>query len=164
MRSFRHFRPRYESLPQARPATLKLILCYATCTPFSTRPSAKKNEPFRSLIHRCRSNINTLISQNDKRLTFPELFTPTRPTERSPLYWRQNSIDLNELLTAFDLDEAIGYIDGRKASMTDVVASFEQFLNVKLGDSREAKRVVLKRKIKLTAYLDKLRQLLLKNC
>nr|DAY94797.1 MAG TPA: RteC protein [Caudoviricetes sp.] len=122
----------------------------------------KKNEYLHLLVKRACANIRACIAQNDKRLTFPELFSPTVPSP-SHLFWKHNAVDLNELLTAMDFDMAICYADGTKASMSDLVCSFEHFFNVKLGDPREAKRSVLKRKLKLTSYLDRLRQLLIKN-
>lgn len=124
---------------------------------------AKKNKHLWLLIKRARANLRTCIAQNEKRLIYPELFSQPTPAP-SRLYWAHNTIDLNELLTAMDLDSAIRYADGTKASMTDIVEEFSRFLNIRLGDAREVKRIVLRRKIKLTSYLDKLRNVIVTNC
>lgn len=83
----------------------------------------------RSLIHRCRTNITTLIDQNEKRLTFPELFTPVLPSEKSPFHWNLDKFtkrDLLELLTALCHAEAI--VDDRGKP-----ATYERWYTIGVG-------------------------------
>ena len=92
----------------------------------------------RSLIHRCRTNITTLIDQNEKRLTFPELFTPVLPGEKSPFHWNLDKFtkrDLLELLTALCRAEAIVDDRGKPAAYARVVSSVAERLHLSISES-----------------------------
>ena len=133
-----HFRLCCGSLPQVGSATWRLISSCTICTHSSLWPCAKKNETSRSLIHRCRTNITTLIDQNEKRLTFPELFTPVLPGENSPFHWNLDKFtkrDLLELLTALCRAEAIVDDRGKPAAYARVVSSVAERLHLSISES-----------------------------
>ena len=107
----------------------------------------------RLFVSRAKSNLRTCIAQNDKRLTNPELFVSVRPVEKSSLHWKCKPIDLAELLVhAFDFG-AFG-----DAPFSEVVRQHEWLYNIKLGASRDLKRSVKERKIRITAFIDMLRE------
>ena len=97
------------------------------------------------------------MRQNEKRLTYPDLFIPLQPPAASPLNWSLKAICLSEILVALDLDSAITLANGTAAPFAEVVREFERFFNIKLGDPRYVKRSVLDRKVRSTYYLTTLR-------
>jgi len=81
----------------------------------------KKNEHLRTLIKRARANLHTCIAQNEKRLTFPELFSPLFPPAPTPLHWDTSKFtkrDLIELITALEATNAIIDNVGNPVSFT----------------------------------------------
>lgn len=80
-----------------------------------------------------------------------------RSCHNSLLHWKYNPIKLAELLCALDADDAFCYADGKKATFTDVVSTFEQLFDIRLGEPYDVKRNVLRRKLRLTGFLDELR-------
>lgn len=89
------------------------------------------------------------------RLEHPQIFI-SKPTFISPLHWSNHyyAICLKEILCGIDLmtPNPIVLADGREASFSIVIQSFEQFLNVKLGNPYEIKRSVLDRKKDRTKF------------
>lgn len=83
-------------------------------------------------------------------------FSSSEKTFPSPLHWNREPIELKELLTALDIDEAFVNKSGDKVPFTQVVKCFEGFFNVELGSSREVKRLTFDRgeRISVTQYLD----------
>lgn len=73
-----------------------------------------------------------------------------------------NEIELNEILCGIEKMGRIVTVDGTKASLTLIVKSVEEFLNIKLGDPQEIKRAVFRRKINITKFTDAIRNTLLK--
>lgn len=78
----------------------------------------------------------------------------------SPLHWKATPTELAELLCALDFSGAICDTIGEKVCFTDLVGSFERWFNIRLGEPYDLKRNVLRRKTRLTVFLDKLRGLL----
>ena len=97
------------------------------------------------------------LRQNEKRLTYPDLFIPLQPPADSPLHWSLKAVCLSEILVALDLDSAITLANGTTAPFAEVVREFERFFNITLGDPRYVKRSVLDRKVRSTHYLTTLR-------
>lgn len=97
----------------------------------------------------------------EKRLQYPEHFaTRSDASARSPLHWRATPTELAELLCALDFSGAVCDADGGKATFTDLVSQIEGTFNIRLGNPHDLKRNVLRRKTRLTVFLDKLRRLL----
>jgi hypothetical protein len=62
------------------------------------------------LVKRAKANLRTCIAQNEKRLTFPELFSPLSLPVLSPLHWDISKFtkrDLIELITALEAANAV---------------------------------------------------------
>lgn len=107
------------------------------------------------------SLIDAELRLLDKKLLYPRLFEPSVTDPKiSPLHWLATPTELAELLCALDFSDAIGSADGRKATFTDIVKAFEQLFDIRLGNPHDLKRNVLRRKTRLTVFLDKLRRLL----
>ncbi len=133
-----HFRPSCGILSLGRLVISRSISNCKISNPNFRGFSAKKNEPHNALIHRCRANINTLIAQNEKRLTFPDLFIPVRSPESSPFRWNLEKFtkrDLLELLTALCRAEALIDERGRPAAYARVVASVSKRLRLSISES-----------------------------
>ena len=72
------------------------------------------------------------------RLTFPELFTPVLPGEKSPFHWNLDKFtkrDLLELLTALCRAEAIVDDRGKPAAYARVVSSVAERLHLSISES-----------------------------
>lgn len=97
----------------------------------------------------------------DKKPLYPRLFEPSVAEPKiSPLHWRATPTELAELLCALDFSGAVCNADGGKATFTNIVEAFEQLFDIRLGNPHDLKRNVLRRKTRLTVFLDKLRRLL----
>ena len=123
---------------------------------------AKKNRDVRRrYLEGAISLIDAELRLLDKKLLYPRLFEPSAPDLKvSPLRWRATPTELAELLCALDFSDAIGSADGRKATFTDIVEAFEHLFDIRLGNRHDLKRNVLRRKTRLTVFVDKLRRLL----
>lgn len=93
----------------------------------------------------------------------PCSFIREKPSLKSPIFWNKThrKIGLNELLCSLEQEGSFITSDGSKASFPLIVKSFEEFLNVKLGDPQEIKRSIYRRKTNVTKYLDTLRHALI---
>lgn len=117
-------------------AILPLILPSATCwRSWRARCAAKKNEHLRTLLKRAKANLRTCIAQNEKRLTFPELFTPLSPPTRSPYRWNDKFTkrDLIELATALEAIQAVVDSNGKPASFTQLIEHFSFSFNLSIS-------------------------------
>lgn len=94
--------------------------------------AAKKNEHLRILLKRAKANLRTCIAQNEKRLTFPELFSPTIPPPRYSLHWSDkfHRRDLIELVSALETTQAILDDSGKPASFTKLIEYFSFAFNL----------------------------------
>lgn len=114
-------------------ATLSLTLPYAICwRSLTALCAAKKNEHLWTLIKRAKANLRTCIAQNEKRLSFPDLFSPTIPPPRSPLHWSDkfHRRDLIELVTALETTQAILDDSGKPVSFTKLIEHFSFAFNL----------------------------------
>ena len=89
-------------------------------------------------------------------MTHPDLFLSPAPTIESPIYWQKTAVELKELITALDVDNAFGDVSSERIPFSEVVSCFEQFLHVKLGKATEVKRTIFDRKFSLSVYLESL--------
>lgn len=123
---------------------------------------AKKNRVVRRrYLEGAISLIDAELRLLDKKLLYPRLFEPSAPDLKvSPLHWRATPTELAELLCALDFSGAVCNADGGKATFTDLVSQIEGAFNIRLGNPHDLKRNVLRRKTRLTVFLDKLRRLL----
>lgn len=103
------------------------------------------------------------ISHNDKRLTYPELFTPTAPPAVSPFRWNGNKTDLYELVVALHASGVISDNGGAEIPFSQLVTHLCKFFNIRAGDPRDIKRSILTRKIRLTNFIDRLKSALENN-
>ena len=102
------------------------------------RCAAKKNEHFWALIKRAKANLRTCIAQNEKRLTFPELFSPTIPPPSSPLHWNTSKFskrDLIELASALYASQAVVDNDGRPISFIQLAQSLASTMNIQFPNN-----------------------------
>lgn len=93
---------------------------------------------FADCLKQAKRKINLYIRQNNQRLSFPDLFTPTRSAERSPLHWNLEKFtkrDLLELLTALCRAEAIVDDRGKPAAYARVVSSVAERLHLSISES-----------------------------
>lgn len=105
--------------------------------------------------------VDAEIALCEKRIQHPEFFiAKTEKKPISPLHWTATPTEFAELLCALDFCGAICDAEGRKATFTDVVNGAECLFNIRLGEPYDLKRNVLRRKTRLTFFLDKLRRLL----
>lgn len=121
--------------------------------------AAKKNEHLRTLLKRAKANLRTCIAQNEKRLIFPELFSPTTPPPRSPLYWNATKYtkrDLIELITALEAINAIVGDNNKPSSFIEIVSSFESLLNISISNPYKERDLILTRKKCVTGFTDRL--------
>lgn len=90
------------------------------------------------LIKRAKANLRTAIAQNEKRLTFPELFSPIIPLSSRPLYWsgKFSKRDLIELITALTDLGSISTSDGKPIAFITAVQEISTFLNVTISSSQ----------------------------
>lgn len=121
--------------------------------------AAKKNELICLLVKRAKANLRTAIAQNEKRLTFPELFSPVVPQQYSHLHWNTDKLtkrDLIELLTALELTHAIVGDDGKPTSFAELISTFEKLLNVSLPKPYKERDLILVRKKCVTDFTARL--------
>ncbi len=101
--------------------------------------------------------IDNELQLVEDRKEHPELFNVEVKSERQ-LQWTGDTIECCELLNALVASEVISGQNGQKLAFSDIVKSFEEFFNIKLGSSREVKRKIIGRKKLSTIFLDRLRQ------
>ncbi len=100
----------------------------------------------------------------DKRIDHPELFfSYDKHSIHSPIHWGGTQTELKELLTTLELEGVILDSNNTKASFTDIVKTFEQMLNISIGDAKYIKRDILRRNTKRTIFIDRLKRSLLNN-
>lgn len=123
---------------------------------------AKKNEHLRTFLKRAKANLRTCIAQNEKRLTYPELFSPTISPPRSPLYWNNkfHKRDLIELATALETTQAILDDSGKPASFTKLIEHFSSAFNLPITtkfafNERDYIRNVRRNSAEFIQYLNK---------
>ena len=58
-------------------------------------------------------------------MTHPDLFLSPAPTIESPIYWQKTAVELKELITAFDVDNAFGDVSSERIPVSEVVSCFE---------------------------------------
>lgn len=129
----------------------------------TVRPGKKGVSRLRKLAI---DTILKLDSKNNKRPIEGDLFCEpvpgyrprinSNPKIQSPLYWGREPIELKELLTALSLDVAFENAQGDPMPFTEVVRTFESFLNIKLGTAGEVKRLTFERddQTPVTNYLE----------
>jgi len=103
--------------------------------------------------------LKCYIAYNEKRITNPDLFTPTPLStleSASPLHWNQDAVDLKELLTALDESNAFTDAGHRRIPFKETFEIFEKIFHISLGNPVEAKRRIVDRKKEPTAYLNRL--------
>ena len=99
---------------------------------------AKKNEHLWALIKRARANLRTCIAQNEKRLTFPDLFSPTIPPPSSSLHWNTNKYPKNSLVSLITAIDAVGVCTnskGERSPFIAIVKEFEYLFNITLPNA-----------------------------
>lgn len=133
---------------------------YVCCDRMATGP--KKNRVVRRrYLEGAISLIEDEFRLLDKKPLYPRSFEPSVADPKiSPLHWRATPTELAELLCALDFSGAVCNADGGKATFTDLVSQIERAFNIRLGNPHDLKRNVLRRKTRLTVFLDKLRRLL----
>ncbi len=104
--------------------------------------------------------IKFYLKQNERRLKYPELFTPLQPPAiaKSPLHWEANKADLYELLIAID---NLGIIteDGIKAPFSHVVREFSRVVNIPYdSDCHNERKRILNRSTRRTVFIDRLKK------
>ena len=127
------------------------------------RQMSKKNPEELVYFRQAYESILVSISHNDKRLTYPELFSPIAPPPASPLRWNGNKTDLYELVVALHECGVISYNGGEEIPFSQLVTHLCKFFNIRAGDPRDIKRNVLSRKIRLTNFIDRLKSALENN-
>lgn len=106
------------------------------------------------LVKRARANIRTCIAQNDKRLTYPDLFTPLSPPSRSPFHWNDKFTkrDLIELATALEATHAILDDNHKPISFAELISRFEHIFNITLPKPYKERDLILQRKKCVTDF------------
>ena len=67
----------------------------------------KRGTDLHYFIKKSQEKLTIYLRQNEKRLSYPDLFTPLTPPAASPLHWSLKAVCLSEILVALDLDSAI---------------------------------------------------------
>lgn len=120
------------------------------------------------LVKRAKANLRTCIAQNEKRLTFPELFSPLSPPVLSPLHWDISKFtkrDLIELITAIEATNAVIDDVGNPMPFTRLVESFSQLFNIPLTSKYAYKErdYILNLRGRATLFVDTLSSSLTKK-
>jgi len=110
------------------------------------------------LIYKALQVVKTATRNNDRRLKYPDLFTPISEGLVSPLRWKADLVKLKELLIALDVDGAISEMGGKQVDFNKLVYYAQKFLNVefKEKDTPEIKREILRRTRNVAVYMDTL--------
>ncbi len=109
--------------------------------------------------------VNFYLKQNERRLNYPELFTPLQPPAiaKSPLHWESNKSDLLELIIALD---NIGVIteNGDNASFSCIIREFSRMFNIAfVSDIYNERKRILNRSTRQTIFIDRLKREGFKN-
>ncbi len=115
----------------------------------------KKNKA----VHKCEqlaiSFIECELHILSLRISNPEL-NSTDPDKnyQSPFYWNCEKVDLCEIVIALDRKTAFVDRDGNKIPFSTLIRSVEKLLNIELGEPREIKRIIAKRKSKGAVFIE----------
>lgn len=94
------------------------------------------------------------------RLRYPSIAdTVSVEVPRSPLFLSEQftPTDIMELATALQLSGAIRRIDGTRADLTTLVDVLSSTFNVRINNPEQCRHAVVNRKLRLTRFLDLLR-------
>lgn len=128
---------------------LQGVLIYATKLP----TNSKSNLYITTASNLVSAELNIL----DMRLKYPSEFNKIDSEFSSNLLWTATPTELAELLVALDLSKCITQKNGNELEFSELIRMFEKTLNIKLGLPHDIKRNILRRKTRLTAFLDKLK-------
>lgn len=98
------------------------------------------------------------------RLRYPSIADPVSvEIPKSPLYLSKEftPTDLMELITALQISGAVRRIDGSPADLQMLVETISQTFNVRINNPEQCRRAVVNRKLRLTRFLDILRNSLI---
>ncbi len=123
---------------------------------------AKKNAALHDYLKQAKRKVTLYLKQNERRLKYPELFTPLQPPAiaKSPLKWEANKADLYELLIAID---NLGIIteDGVKAPFTHIIREFSRVVNLDYDPKCHDEKVrILNRSTRKSVFIDRLKRTL----
>ncbi len=127
--------------------------------------SAKKNAALHDYLKQAEHKISFYLKQNERRLTYPELFTPLQPPAiaKSPLHWEAKKSDFFELIIALDNLDIISE-NGIKAPYSHIVREFSRIVNIPIvADIHNERKRILSRSTRQTVFIDRLKREGFKN-
>lgn len=125
---------------------------------------AEKESPQSSLLKSALLLTNFEIRLVFTRLRYPSIADPVSvEVPKSPLFLSEQftSTDIMELTTALHLSGAIRRIDGTRADLTTLVDVLSRTFNVRINNPEQCRHTLINRKLRLTHFLDILRNSLI---
>lgn len=119
-----------------------------------------KESPQASLLESALLLTNFEIRLVFTRLRYPSIADPVSvEVPRSPLYLSKEftPTDLMELIAALQISGAVRRIDGSPADLPTLVDVLSKTFNVRINNPEQCRHAVVNRKLRLTRFLDLLR-------
>ena len=126
-----------------------------------------KESPQASLLESALLLTNFEIRLIFTRLRYPSIADQVSvEVPRSPLFLsgQFTPTDIMELATALHLSGAIRRIDGTRVDLTTLVDVLSRTFNVRINNPEQCRHAVVNRKLRLTRFLDFLRNSLVEYC
>lgn len=97
------------------------------------------------------------------QLRYPVLSDSDKVRTCSPFFWSEEfcATDLIELVSSLHAAQAIRKADGTPAELTKLVRTFEFLFNIDIKNPQRCRNAALNRKIKITHFLDTLKNALI---
>lgn len=117
--------------------------------------------------------LNSVISYLDVerrivllQLRYPILTTERKPRCRSPFYWSSayTPTDLMEMVSALHAAGVICKADGSPVELNKLIRTFEYLFNISIKNPERCRYATLNRKVRITQFLDTLRQAFIELC
>ena len=120
----------------------------------------EKESPQASLLESALLLTNFEIRLVFTRLRYPSIADPVSvEVPKSPLYLSKEftPTDLMELIAALQISGAVRRIDGSPADLPTLVNVLSKSFNVRINNPEQCRHAVINRKLRLTRFLDLLR-------
>lgn len=124
--------------------------------------AAIEKEPEQARLYRFACHLTEIVlQQNRKRESAPALFSGKRPSAAMPsLVWSGTKAELYELIVALYGSGVVSDVSGQQLSFARFVDVICMIFNVDGGSPMDIKRSILSRKTRLTAFIDRLKNIL----
>lgn len=126
----------------------------------------EKESPQASLLESALLLTNFEIRLVFTRLRYPSIADPVSvEVPKSPLYLSKEftPTDLMELIAALQISGAVRRIDGSPADLPTLVNVLSKSFNVRINNPEQCRHAVINRKLRLTRFLDLLRNHLIEQ-